>query len=501
MLIPDVIDSFLAGAARWPQRAAIRLRGQESSYEAFEDRVRRFAAAFAERGAERVMIALPQGGDAYAAMLGAGLAGCLYAPANAESPAERLQRIAGALQPQIVVAEPALAKALATAAPQAALVTGQERLPAPLAGRGRRHEIAYVMFTSGTTGTPKGVVVPRAALDHYAEWIRRSGTVAAHDRVAQFSNIAFDVSVTDIYGALALGATLYPVVGGMDRNFPARMIEREKLTVWNSTPSVISLMMRAGEVCPQRLASLRLVNMLGEPLLGTHLEAIFRARPDLVVQNTYGPTETTVSVTELLLRSEDYSQACASSVAIGAPIEGMGLHLIGGAHPDEGEIAITGPQLALGYWNDAQRTAASFRAIRVAGEERRAYFTGDWAERKGGRIYFRERIDLQVKIRGFRLELDEVARALNDLGFAVVCVFKRDEELAALIEGRAEPRWDEARVRAALARRLESYAVPAVVRWIDHLPRNANDKLDRRAAADWLEARMASERAARAPAA
>jgi D-alanine--poly(phosphoribitol) ligase subunit 1 len=355
-------------------------------------------------------------------------------------------------------------------------------------GPGTRHELAYVIFTSGTTGQPKGVMIPRTALNHYIDWVQRSGFITPSDRVAQFSNIAFDVSVTDIYGAFSSGATLYPVVGRADRMFPARMVARDKLTVWNSTPSVLSLMMQAGELKAELLNSLRLINCCGEPLLPVHVDAIFGALPDTLLQNSYGPTETTVTMTELRLNPHNFRAACRSSVAIGPPIAGMGVYLEGGAHADEGEIVITGPQLALGYWQDAEKTAAAFREIEVEGKRVRAYFSGDWAERHEGHVFFKERIDLQVKIHGFRLELDEVARAIHEEGYPVTCVLKWRDELTAVIECPRPQPFDEGALRRALAKKLEAHAVPYLIKRIEQMPRTDNHKLDRHAVIAWLDA-------------
>ena len=501
--IADVIDAFLATAAARASQPAIVVHGQAWTYADVERRSRAFAAAFARLEGKAIMIALPQGLDAYAAMLGAGLAGCFYAPLNLEVPLEKLRRIVAQMQPDLIVTAAPLFAELAPAAPRAQHLDPAAPLHDEFSGSGARHELAYVIFTSGTTGQPKGVMIPRSALNHFIDWVRTSQTITPADRVAQFSNIAFDVSVTDIYGTLCSGATLYPVVGRSDRMFPARVVARERLTVWNSTPSVFSLMMQAKEAKHELLGSLRLFNFCGEPLLPAQVSAIFEELPDTILQNSYGPTETTVVMTELRLGPQNYRAACRSSVAIGAPIAGMAIHLRGGereggGEPDEGEIVITGPQLALGYWQDANKTAAAFRDIEVDGTPVRGYFSGDWAERHEGYLFFKERIDLQVKIHGFRLELDEVARAIHDAGYPVTCVLKWRDELSAVIECPELVRFDEAALRAALAKTLEPHAVPYVIKAIEAIPRTENDKLDRRAVAAWLDAADRADRADRA---
>jgi D-alanine--poly(phosphoribitol) ligase subunit 1 len=498
---PDAVDRFLSCAAARPGHPAVSSRGQALSYAGLEERVRRFAAAFAGVPGPRVLIALPQGADAYAAMLAAGLAGGYYAPVNTQAPLDKLHRIVGELQPDIVVGAPALGARLAEAAP-AATVLDPAVLPGlPLfEGGGSRHELAYVIFTSGSTGMPKGVMISRQALAHYVAWLGASDTIRPDDRVSQHPNIAFDLSVMDIYGALCQGASLHPLAGAGERAMPARILEREAITVWVSVPSVISLMMRAGEVTPAMMRSVRLFSFCGEPLLREQLQAIFAARPDVVVQNTYGPTEATCSMTGVRLTAADYAAACGASVALGEAIPGMGLHLVGGAHADEGELVISGPQLAAGYWNDPERTAGMFRPLEIDGVARRAYFTGDWAERRNGHVFFKERIDFQVKVRGYRIELDEVAAALRACGWPVVCVFKLGDGLAAVVERRADLALDEAALRAAMAGHIEQHAVPATIREIDHMPRNENDKIDRRMVLRWLEAVLATEAAAPLPA-
>ena len=340
------------------------------------------------------MIALRSGVDAYAAMLGAGLAGDWYTPLNVDAPLAKLRTIAALLQPDVIVADTELAGLLGDAAPGARLVGPADPMSTrPFEGAGTRHETAYVIFTSGSTGTPKGVVVKRSGLGHFVDWLHRSGSVVPTDRVSQHANIAFDLSVLDIYGALCCGAALYPLVSNSDRILPARMIRRERITVWSSVPSVVNLMQTAEELTADNLGSIRIFNFCGEPLLPDHVRALHAASPGAVVQNTYGPTEATVSMTALRLRAGETTGMQGASVAIGQPIPGMALHLVGGQGPDEGEIVITGPQLAAGYWQDEERTAHGFRDVEVEGRRLRGYYTGDWAQRRDGQIYFKDRID------------------------------------------------------------------------------------------------------------
>jgi D-alanine--poly(phosphoribitol) ligase subunit 1 len=492
----DVVDRFLLWAARDGSHPAVVSDDVTVEYSALERRVRAIAAVFAGKTAPRVLIALPQSVDAYAAVFAVGLAGGYYSPLNVAAPIDKLKRIAWLFEPDFILATPELAAALSEAAPRAHVVDlrhiGETLI---FGGAGTRHHLAYVIFTSGSTGLPKGVMVSRTALTHYVQWMTDTFAITASDRFSQHPNLAFDISMTDIFGALCHGATLYPLSRDVDRMMPARMIARHKITVWNSVPSVVSLMMQASQVTPELLASVRLFNFCGEPLLPAHLGALFAARPDVLIRNTYGPTEATISVTDLPLRANDWRGAATASIAIGPPLAGIGLLLLGGTHSDEGEIVITGPQLADGYWQDQAKTTEVFRSIDVDGVSIRAYFTGDWAERcREGHIYFKERIDFQVKIKGHRVELDEVAAAVRDCGWPVVCVFKRGEALVAVVERQSGVELNEGHLLREVSKKVEAHAVPVAVALIDQMPRNDNDKLDRKAVAAWYEQEKALQK-------
>ena len=485
----DLADEFLRQAQRRPQHPAVVVDEVCLSYEALARQVLRLAAHFSRRTDPRILVALPQVPDAYAAIIASSLAGGYYTPLNLAAPTAKLRRIARLLQPDFIVGHGAIIADLADEAP-AAEILDPARLSVvePAHDLTRRHRLAYVTFTSGSTGMPKGVMVSRQAINTYAQWVNRSFGITPADRVSQHPNLAFDISMTDIIGAFCGGATLYPLLDEADRLMPARMIEREKITVWNSVPSVVSLMMQARHVTERNLGSVRLFNFCGEPLLPEHLSALFAARPDAVVQNTYGPTEATVAVTALQLRADSWQAHTRTSVALGEALPAMRLDLVGGRHPDEGQIVISGPQLAEGYWQEPAMSRRAFRPLQIAGHGLvHGYSTGDWAERHDGQVYFRERLDFQVKIRGFRVELDEVAAAIRDCGWPIACVVARQDALAAVVEAVPGKEFDEAGLRRALARRVESYAIPLNIREIERMPRNENDKLDRKAVTDWLE--------------
>lgn len=484
-MVPDVVDRFLAQAKLAPNAAAIVASGKSITYSELERLVRQYSARFARRSEPRILVALGPGFDAYACILASGLAGGFHTPVNVAAPLEKRQRIAELLEPDVIVCDP---DAIGDYANFRADVITPDAVAdeQPFAGLGTRHRLAYVIFTSGSTGNPKGVQISRQALAWYVNWLQTLG-FGPGDRVSQQPNLAFDISMTDIFGALCFGATLYPLTSRADYMLPARFIQREGITVWNSTPSAVSLMMQARQVNPETMASLRMINFCGEPLLPEHLDAIFSARPDLVVQNTYGPTEATISMTALKLTAENYRASCAASVAIGEPIDGMAIELVGGTHSDEGQIVIKGRQLAEGYFKDPVKTAEVFRPVEGDSSSEIGYYTGDWAERRNGQVFFKERIDFQIKVKGHRVELDEVNAAIRAFGWPVACAFKYGESICAVVEAVDGQDFDERKLRKELGEKLESYAIPDHIRLIEHMPRNENDKIDRKAAMRWFE--------------
>jgi D-alanine--poly(phosphoribitol) ligase subunit 1 len=476
----DVVDRLFSQAAAHPGHPAVVESGVTTNYASFANRVRRLANAIAS-GHERarVLIHLPQGVNAYAAMFATALAGGVYAPTNISAPIAKQRLVLREFSPDVIISTPELYSALTGEAriSSAPLIDPKhaERWSPEFASQSL-HELAYIIFTSGSTGIPKGVMIPRTALVHYIAWVLNAIAVTPQDKWSQHPNIAFDLSVLDIYGALCGGATLFPIIRETHRLMPAVAIRELELTIWNSVPSVIGFMIKAAQVTRENLATLRLMTFCGEPLLPEHLEAIFSARPDLSVYNTYGPTEATVSCTLLRLTKQSFANACRNSVALGDPIPGMGISLIGGANADEGEIVITGPQLAKGYLESRDATASAFRRIDVNGKIILGYFTGDFAQRVGRHLYFVGRRDHQTKIRGYRIELGEVNAALRKCGYPMAASAVIGGVLHAFLETANEV--DREHLRMVLLEILEPYAIPTYFHAIRQFPRNNNDKID-----------------------
>ena len=231
----DPLLRFLEVARREPDAAAVEHDGEVMSYSELAMVARRVAAACAEMVEHpRVLIHLPQGAPAYAAMFGTLMAGGYYSPVNLDHPAARQRNVFRRFQPHAVVGTRNSVSVLDL--PATIPLIDIERLPrTELSVPAAAHDLAYVMFTSGSTGKPKGVMIGRDGSAHYTAWALGATEVTPEDRWSQHPNIGFlDLSVLDIYGALCGGATLVPVTGRRARLLPGEAIREKRLTIWNS---------------------------------------------------------------------------------------------------------------------------------------------------------------------------------------------------------------------------------------------------------------------------
>lgn len=472
-----IVHRLFETIEQYPENIAVSQGGRQTTYNAFGQMVSALAARFEESSeAPRVAICAEPSAETYAAMFAAMLAGGFYVPLNAEVGQTRLQTAFKEIAPNIAVFSERtsqLAAAIGYLGP--IIITSNVPYHCSRVNAARpAHRLAYVMFTSGSTGTPKGVMISQNALGHYARWAQTAMSISASDRWSQHPNIGFDLSVLDIYGALLGGATLYPLNEPMDRLLPARAIRKYKLTIWNSVPSVMGMILKSGDWNVANAASLRLMTFCGEPLLPEHVEGIFNVLPHVEVHNTYGPTEATVSCSLVKLMKENYRQHAKSSIALGDPIPGTEFFIDGDT---SGELLIAGLQLAEGYWNDPAKTAKAFRLVRRDGRDFMAYHTGDFVRRDSTGLYFSERQDGQVKIKGHRIELNEISSHIRKLGYIHVESIVEGQSIIAFIEGDGNEDAEQ-RIRQYLTHELESYMQPHIIAFIAKFPRNANDKID-----------------------
>ena len=342
----------------------------------------------------------------------------------------------------------------------------------------------YMMYTSGSTGVPKAVVVTVGGVDHLLWSLSHEYPVRKEDRVAGTSPISFDASVYDMFSAWQVGAALYviPVTVSLA---PAKFIQENEITIWFSAPSIAAQMARMNILKPNSFPSLHRSLFSGEALPRVVAEAWQAAAPNSTVVNLWGATE--ISVMGI---GQDYSPDChltGDFIAIGRPHRGVkaaiadeNLQLI--ANEGKGELLIGGPQLALGYLDDEEKTRRAFVEI----ESERWYRTGDLARRDAnGILHYLGRMDHQVKVLGgARVELGEIEshlRAVTGCESVAAVAWPMQDGVALGIVGFVGGfKGNAAEVRNALKNRLPLNMVPSRIQTMAKIPLNSNGKVDRK---------------------
>jgi amino acid adenylation domain-containing protein len=351
-------------------------------------------------------------------------------------------------------------------------------------------DLAYLVFTSGSTGVPKGVAVSHGNLAAYMRNFRALAAPLSTDRVATTFELTFDVALHDMFQAWFSGAALC-VVPARQLLAPARFIRNERITYWFSVASAAMLMERQGTLKPGVFPLLRVSMLCGEPLPAGAAAAWAAAAPGSVLYNVYGPTETTMELAFYRWLPERSIAACRRGIVpIGVPFDDH-QHLLLDTQEREidgagrGELLLAGPQVTQGYWKLAERTAQSF--VRLRDRAGVWYRTGDLVERDENGVYhFVGRLDHQVKLRGHRIELGEIEAALREVAqtslVAVVAhpvIDGNAQGLVAFVAGGSGAGVDV--LRQGLAARLPAAMVPDRIERVDDLPLNANQKIDRNA--------------------
>ncbi len=377
--MPASIIRFLNQVAAQPDHIAVCEAERTVTYGELGTLCRRLAARIA--GVQpRVAIVLPPGPEAYASCFATLMAGGYYVPLDPEMATDDRNRILETFAPDILVAAPATAQACKNGHSAAVIdpytATG-DQLAQPLPP----HRLALVRFeTHGDR--PSGVMISHEALDNHVGCLLRESGITPDDRWSQVTDIGADQSIADIFGGLCGGATLYPIPG----DNPATALQASGLTVWHTNAAQLAKVVDTAAV--EALTKLRLVILSGGAVRPELLDRTFAANPNLLILRTFGIAEAGASCSTLLhLYNDNFKTACATTVAIGKPIDNVHIHLVGGTSPEEGELVISGLQLADGYWNDPEATEESFRPLEEGGAP--AYFTKQWAERMNGHIFIR----------------------------------------------------------------------------------------------------------------
>lgn len=492
----SIPQRFASQVRRNPKRLAIKSRQHAWTYAELDQAAERIARALSDTSGpapQTTALLFGHGAPMIAAMLGALKAGWSYVPLAPDQPTDSLAYMLEDSGAQTILTDAEHLALAGRVAGERLRVLDVDRLPArPGLGAAMGavvapDAIAYILYTSGSTGRPKGVVQNHRNVMHFIRAYTNNLHINADDRLTLLASYGFDAAVMDIYAALLNGATLYPMDLKLEglADLASWLVEHE-ITVYHSTPTVYRYFTAA--LSAERFPALRLVVLGGEEVFKRDVDVYKRHfAQDCIFVNGLGPTESTVSLQYFIDKRTEMTR---NAVPVGQPVEETDVLLLDGAgEPTElfGEIALKSPYVALGYWRNAELTAARFLPD-GGGGPRRIYRTGDLGRTlPDGGIEFVGRKDQQVKIRGYRVEPGGIEAALAAHPAVRECAVavredqpgeKRLVAYAVLREGReAGP----SELRDFAQSKLPDYMVPAAIVLLDRLPLTQNRKLDHRA--------------------
>lgn len=527
--IRSLISGFLESAERFPDRLALVVDGNSLSYATLRGAVCRIAATIQtlQGGQESfplVAVFAHRSQTAYAGVLGSLGAGKGYVPLNPKFPPERtsqmltlsgctflivgkecLSQLSGLLKAvnrplTLILPDVASVEELPSQHPRHRFVfAGQlpnlksvyfeeNSTPAPL---------AYLLFTSGSTGVPKGVPISQGNVRAYVDYICQRYAVTEHDRFSQQFDLTFDLSAHDMFVCWERGGCLY-CVPEKSVMAPAKFIRDHQLTMWFSVPSVAGLLSKMHLLSPGCFPSLRCSLFCGEPLPASYAQSWQAAAPNSIVDNLYGPTEATIAIAHYRWGSQKSLQEYENGIVpIGQMFEGQQVRITDSQGKsvsvgDEGELCLSGLQVAAGYWNNPEKTRQQF--VRLPGADDQLWYrTGDLVKQDAaGNLCYLGRMDHQIKIRGYRVELQEIEAVLRRAcGTEQVVSVPwpvhngSAEGVVAFVSG--VKAFDERRILARCSDVLPDYMVPKNIYLVDELPLNVNQKIDRRKLSNLLE--------------
>lgn len=517
-------SGFLRHTALSPQGIALVIGARSYTYAELFETAARWAARLREAGkghVARVGVFAYRNETSYVGVLASLFAGAAFVPLNRKFPIERTRSMIAQANLDVLIVD-------AESLPQVHEVTrGLRRCPLLVLptvahsshvhrfegqvvdkfalalptttppARATPEQLAYLLFTSGSTGVPSGVPVTHGNVRAFLDVNTRRYRLGPTDRLTQCFDQTFDLSVFDLFMAWDNGAAVC-AMQPIEMLAPFNFLRNNGISVWFSVPSAAALLMKRGALVAGQMPDLRWSLFCGEGLPRSVAEAWQRAAPNSTLENLYGPTELTIACAAYRWDPQRSPSACVNElVPIGELYPGLASMIVDAslkpvAEGESGELCVAGPQTSPGYWNDAEKTAARFfQRAGAMGEPQWFHRTGDLVARRSGQLVYLGRCGTQIKIGGHRIELGEVEGSLRKHGAVeAIAVPMPSEEhpdhIVAVVAGTPSV----PKLQMGLRQQLPNYMLPREIHTIREVPLNANGKADRKAVRAWLEAQL-----------
>ncbi len=465
--------------------AGLGEKDRVTSFRELLEQAASLAVRFVEHGVQkqdRIALVLPKTTEAIVSVFASLLTGAIYVPIHPQWPKERIETILADCAARLVI------ESDNESSPRITERNTGNRIPWPLSpsppadtskldslAPADASDSALILFTSGSTGQPKGVLLSHRAVGAFVRWSAREFKISSADRIACPSPLSFDLSTFDIFNMALCGATCVLVPGNsvwMPR-FLTQSLRESRITCWYSVPSILAGMLEEGRLSQQDCRDLRLVLFAGEVFPGRYVSRLQAAVPKAICANLYGPTETNVVTWCRVPPNYDGPQPL--------PIGKSCPYATVTVDATTSELLAGGDSLMTGYWNRPEETQRAFVTL----DGQRYYRTGDRVSQAAdGSYLFLGRLDRQVKRRGFRIELGEIETALaareDILEAAAVAVddANKGTVITAFVRTRSADAITLVEAKAHCARTLPLYMVPDHIVFLDALPKGSRGKID-----------------------
>ncbi len=501
-MIRNILEYLEKTTECLPDKIAFSDEKESITFKELEENAKRIGTYLAGYGGRNrpIAVMMQKTPISVAAFLGCVYSGNFYTPIDVTMPKERILSILDTLQPQVLLIDEKSSKTASGLGYTGEMIVLEEILSTEIDAKKLKKirlsaidtDPLYALFTSGSTGIPKGVVISHQAVVNLTEWYTEAFDITEKEIIGNQAPFYFDSSVKDIYAVLKTGARM-EIIPKMLFSFPIKLLEyleEKQINYIDWVPSALCIVVNTGALDKIRPSYLKKIMFCGEAMPTKQFNLWREKYPEAMFANIYGPTETTVDCTYYIV---DREFADEEPLPIGYGCRNTDVFILNGdrlAEGDEsGELCIRGRCLALGYYNNYEKTAEAFiqNPLNPYYPEK-IYKTGDIAKyNERGEIIFLARKDHQIKHMGHRIELGEIETAVNSIDLIDTGVCLYDEETQRILLFYCGEEATQAYILKKLRDKIPKYMFPNLMLKLEKMPQTLNGKIDRLALKEYYE--------------